>query len=102
VILTVEDETLVSVFLGGILQDAGYRVIAAANADEAIAILEAREDVRILITDVNMPGSMDGLRLAAAVKDRWPPIKIIIARACPPRQRNANGQSGPTKAIWAA
>jgi two-component system, response regulator PdtaR len=83
VILTVEDETLVSVFLGGILQDAGYRVIAAANADEAIAILEAREDVRILITDVNMPGSMDGLRLAAAVKDRWPPIKIIIASGKP-------------------
>jgi CheY-like chemotaxis protein len=79
VILTVEDESLLSVYLGEVLEDAGYRVIAAANADQAIAILEARNDVRIVITDINMPGSMDGLRLAVAVKDRWPPIKIIIA-----------------------
>jgi two-component system, response regulator PdtaR len=79
VILTVEDETLVSAYLGQVLKDAGYQVIAAANADEAIEILEARDDIRIVITDVHMPGSMDGLRLAAAVKDRWPPIKIIIA-----------------------
>jgi two-component system, response regulator PdtaR len=79
VILTVEDETLLSIYLGEVLQNAGYQVVAAANADEAIEILEARNDIRIIITDINMPGSMDGLRLAAAVKDRWPPIKIIIA-----------------------
>jgi two-component system, response regulator PdtaR len=79
VILTVEDETLVSAYLGQVLKDGGYHVIAAANADEAIEVLEARDDIRIVITDVHMPGSMDGLRLAAAVKDRWPPIKIIIA-----------------------
>jgi len=63
--------------LGEILEGAGYQVVAAANADEAIEILESRNDIRVLITDINMPGSMDGLRLAAAVKDR--PIKIIIA-----------------------
>jgi two-component system, response regulator PdtaR len=79
VILTVEDEPFLSVYLSAVLEDAGYSVIAAANADQAIEILEARNDIRIVITDVNMPGSMDGLRLAAAVKDRWPPIKIIIA-----------------------
>jgi two-component system, response regulator PdtaR len=79
VILAVEDETLVRDYLTGVLEDAGYQVVSAANADEAIEILESRNDIRILITDVNMPGSMDGLRLAAAVKDRWPPIKIIIA-----------------------
>jgi two-component system, response regulator PdtaR len=79
VILTVEDETLLNAYLGEVLENAGYQVVAAANADQAIEILEARNDIRIVITDVNMPGSMDGLRLAAAVKDRWPPIKIIIA-----------------------
>jgi two-component system, response regulator PdtaR len=79
VILTVEDETLVRDYLGEILEQAGYQVVSAANADEAIEILETRNDIRVLITDVNMPGSMDGLRLAAAVRDRWPPIKIIIA-----------------------
>ena len=79
VVLTVEDEFLVSEFLGHILTSAGYEVIAAANADDAIAILEERNDVRIVITDINMPGSMDGLKLAMAVRGRWPPIKIVIA-----------------------
>ena len=65
VILTVEDEFLVSEFLGHVLTSAGYEVVAAANADDAIAILEKRDDIRIVITDINMPGSMDGLRLAA-------------------------------------
>lgn len=78
VILTVEDEPLVSEYLGEVLGDAGHQVVAAANADEAMAILESRDDVRIVITDINMPGSMDGLKLAAAVRGRWPPIKIIV------------------------
>jgi two-component system, response regulator PdtaR len=78
VILIVEDETFVRLYLGEVLEDAGYQVVSAANADEAIEILESREDIRVIMTDINMPGSMDGLRLAAAVKDRWPPIKIII------------------------
>ena len=52
-------------------------MIEASNADEAIAILEARSDIAVLFTDIQMPGSMDGLKLAAAVKGRWPPIKIV-------------------------
>jgi CheY-like chemotaxis protein len=87
IILTVEDEVLVSEFLGDLLRDEGYCVIATQNADEAIAVLEARSDIRVVITDINMPGSMDGLKLAAAVRHRWPPIKIIVAtgRAPPPQ-----------------
>jgi CheY-like chemotaxis protein len=54
-----------------------FDVIEAANADEAIAILEARSDITVVFTDIQMPGSMDGLRLAAAIRDRWPPTKII-------------------------
>jgi len=79
VILTVEDEPLVSQFLGWVLEDAGYEVVATANADDAIEVLESRSDIRLVITDINMPGSMDGLKLAAAVKGRWPPIKIIVS-----------------------
>ena len=79
VILTVEDEFLVSEYLGHLLTSAGYEVFAASNADDAIDILEKRNDIRLVITDVNMPGSMDGLKLAAAVRGRWPPIKIIVA-----------------------
>ena len=77
VILIVEDELLVGEYLNTVLTDFGYEVIAAADADEATAILESRDDIRIMITDVNMPGSMDGLKLARAVRGRWPPVKII-------------------------
>ena len=79
VILIVEDEFLISEYLSKVLKDSGYEVIATANADEAISVLETLDDIRVMITDINMPGSMDGLKLAAAVRGRWPPIKIIIA-----------------------
>jgi CheY-like chemotaxis protein len=53
-------------------------VIEAASADDAIRILECRSDIRVVFTDVYMPGSMDGLKLAHAVRNRWPPTKIIV------------------------
>ena len=81
VILTVEDEYVVSEHLRGVLEDAGHEVISTADADEAIEVLENRDDIRIVITDINMPGSMDGLKLAAAIRGRWPPIQIIVTTA---------------------
>ena len=77
-ILVVEDDFLLSLDTSEALEDAGYDVIAAANADEAIKVLETRNDIRTIFTDINMPGSMDGLKLAAAVRDRWPPVHIIV------------------------
>ena len=61
-----------------LVEEAGFEAIAATNADAAIQILITRTDIRIVMTDVDMPGSMDGLRLAAAVRGRWPPIEIIV------------------------
>ena len=61
-----------------IIEDAGFEVIEAASADEAIRILECRGDIRVVFTDIDMPGSMDGLKLADAVHNRWPPIKRIV------------------------
>ena len=61
-----------------LVEAAGYRAIEVSNADEAIAILEARKDIRIVFTDIDMPGSMDGLKLARAIRDRWPPIELIL------------------------
>ena len=61
-----------------IVGSTGFEVVEAANADEAIRILEARDDICVVFTDVDMPGSMDGLKLAAAVSQRWPPIKLIV------------------------
>jgi CheY-like chemotaxis protein len=77
VVLIVEDEALVRMAAVGMVEEAGFEVLEATNADEAILLLEARRDITVVFTDVEMPGSMDGLRLAHAVRDRWPPIKII-------------------------
>jgi len=78
VVLVVEDDWLLRLIAVEVVEDAGLVAIEAANADAAIAILECRADIAVIFTDVDMPGSMDGLRLAHAVRHRWPPIKIII------------------------
>ncbi len=77
-VLVVEDEALLLFIIADELRDAGFTVIEASNADQAIRQLEAHPEIGILFTDVNMPGSMDGLRLSMAVRDRWPPVKIIL------------------------
>lgn len=78
VVLVVEDEPLLRLMAMDLVEDAGFQVVEAADADEAVAILETRTDIRIVFTDIDMPGSMNGMKLAAAVRDRWPPIEIII------------------------
>lgn len=78
IVLVVEDEPLLRLLAVDFIEEAGFEVIEAADADLAVAILEARTDIRIVFTDIDMPGSMNGLKLAAAVRDRWPPIEIII------------------------
>jgi CheY-like chemotaxis protein len=77
-VLVVEDELFSRLHAINLVEDAGYTAVEAANADEAIAILEARKDIRIVFTDVDMPGSMDGLKLAHAIRKRWPPIELIL------------------------
>jgi DNA-binding response OmpR family regulator len=77
-ILVVEDETLISLMVEDALEDAGFSVLTAPNADDALVILE-RDTVDVVFTDIDMPGSMDGLTLAANVRTRWPPVHIIIA-----------------------
>jgi CheY-like chemotaxis protein len=77
-ILIVEDEPLVRMLAVDLIEDAGFEAIEASDADEAIVILERVPEIRILMTDIDMPGSMNGLKLAAAVRDRWPPIKIVV------------------------
>jgi CheY-like chemotaxis protein len=77
-ILVVEDEPLVRMLAVDLVEESGFEALEASNADEAILILERNSDIRILMTDINMPGSMDGLRLAAVVRDRCPPIEIVV------------------------
>ena len=78
VVLVVEDEALIRMDAADRLTEAGYTVIQARNADDAIRVLESRADVRIVFTDVDMPGTMDGLKLAHFVRGRWPPIKLVV------------------------
>lgn len=77
-VLIVEDEALIRELVAEELQEAGYTVVIANDADQAIAVLEARQDIHLVFTDIDMPGTMNGLKLAAAVRDRWPPVHIII------------------------
>jgi CheY-like chemotaxis protein len=77
-VLVVEDNPLLLLHAMDVVTEAGLEPVTAANADEAIILLETRTDIRLVFTDIDMPGSMDGLRLAAAVRDRWPPIEIIL------------------------
>src|SRR6476646_10565708 len=77
VVLIVEDDLLFRLQAAQRISKAEFDVVEASSADEAISILEARSDISVLFTDVQMPGSMNGLKLAAAVKGRWPPIKIV-------------------------
>jgi len=78
IVLIVEDEMLLRMRAVDMVEDAGFTSIEAVDADQAVAILESRSDIALLFTDIQMPGSMDGLRLAHAVHERWPPIKIIL------------------------
>ena len=66
------------------MEDAGFAVLEASNADEALAILESRSDIRAVFTDIRMPGSMDGWELAGAIRRRWPPMHLIVASAHAP------------------
>lgn len=77
-VLVVEDEMVLRMRAVDIVEDAGFTAVEAVNADEALSILETRSDINLLFSDIQMPGSMDGLKLAHAVHERWPSIKIIL------------------------
>src|SRR3954471_6937798 len=77
-VMVVEDEPLIRLGLVSTIEDAGYEVVEAANADDAIRKLEQIEGIRLVLTDVDMPGSMDGIRLAHYVNNRWPPVRLVV------------------------
>jgi CheY-like chemotaxis protein len=79
VVLVVEDEALIRLGALDLVESAGCTAVEARDADEAIRILESRPDIRLIFTDIDMPGSMDGLKLSHYVRNRWPPIHIIVA-----------------------
>lgn len=78
VVLVVEDEALQRIHLVWLLEQAGFLVLEAANADAALTLLNTHPNIRLVVTDVDVPGSIDGFRLAHMVRDRWPPIELIV------------------------
>jgi CheY-like chemotaxis protein len=78
IVLVVEDEPLLRMMAVDIIEEAGFEALEAGNATEAVLILEQRTDIRLVFTDIDMPGGLDGVRLAALIRDRWPPIELII------------------------
>ena len=78
VVLIVEDEILLRMDVMATVEETGFEAIAASDADEAIRILESRNDIKAVVTDIQMPGSMDGLKLARIVKRRWPPVALVV------------------------
>jgi CheY-like chemotaxis protein len=82
-VLLVEDEPLIQVVAAEGLEDAGYEVIEAVNAADALALISSRHDVGVLFTDVNMPGSLDGLTLAEMIHARWPDVRLVITSGRP-------------------
>jgi CheY-like chemotaxis protein len=77
-VLVVDDEPLLLYDAVDMIEQAGFTTYAARNADEAVRLLERHPDIRVLFTDIDMPGSMDGLKLAHAVRDRWPPVTVMV------------------------
>jgi CheY-like chemotaxis protein len=79
IVLIVEDEPIVRFYASELAEGAGFVTVTAGNADEALRELEGSDQIKILLTDVAMPGSMDGIDLANTVRERWPDVRIVIA-----------------------
>ncbi len=95
-VLVVEDEALVRMAIVNFLEDEGFEVFEARDSNEALRLLVAKPSIHVMFTDVDMPGGMDGLRLAAAVRDRWPPVKIIVTSG----HRSVRLEDLPKEAIF--
>lgn len=78
VVLVVEDEPILLMMAVDLVEDAGFEAIEARNADEALRILEEHDGIDVLFTDIDMPGTMNGLDLAALVRERWSAIEILL------------------------
>jgi two-component system, response regulator PdtaR len=86
--VVVEDEELLRLHAACLLEKHGFAVLEAKNADAALKLMETRHDVRLLFTDIQMPGALDGMDLVRQVHDRWPNVLLVVT----------SGQRKPTRA----
>lgn len=78
-VLIVEDDPVLLLHNVGLVEDAGFVALEASNADEAMGVLEHHRDIAVVFTDIEMPGSMNGVKLVQAIADRWPPVQLVLA-----------------------
>jgi len=98
VILVVEDEPLQRLMAVDLVEDAGFDVVDVASAIEAVRVLESRPDIRVVFTDIDMPGGLNGMQFAAAIRDRWPPIELIIVSG----KRRLQAEEMPARGVFFA
>jgi len=79
VVLIVEDEDLIRMMVAEAFEDAGFTVFEAATADDAVKVLQQEPTIHVVFTDIDLPGSMDGLALAHYVRHRWPPTILMVS-----------------------
>lgn len=92
-VLVVDDEAIIRFELVDMLEEAGFDVLDASDADEAVAIMETHPEIGAVVTDVQMPGSMDGIKLVHYIRNRWPPAVLFIVSA----QKLADDRSLPER-----
>jgi len=80
-VLVVDDEILIRLMMADELRTAGFFVVEAANADEALRIMRRLTTIDLVMTDIQMPGSIDGLGFASTVRAEWPRVKVVVASA---------------------
>ncbi|MET7245611.1 response regulator [Methylobacterium sp. EM32] len=88
IVLLIEDEPILMMVLSDLIEEAGCEVVEATTAAKAIRILEERTDIRVVMADLDVRGSVMGLKLAAMIRDRWPPIELILTGAVKPELAN--------------
>ncbi len=96
IVLIVEDEPLQRMMVVDMVEEAGFEAVEAMGADDAVRILESRLDIRIVFTDIDMPGGVDGMKLAASIRDRWPPIELIVTSG----ERRPRLSELPVRAVY--
>jgi two-component system, response regulator PdtaR len=96
VVLVAEDEELIRLWAADVLQENGFSVLEAANAEAALRVLEARPEVRLLFTDIHMPGAFDGMELARRVHDRWPHVQLVVTSSLARPRSRMTAASSPS------
>jgi CheY-like chemotaxis protein len=96
IVLIVEDEAIQRMRTADMLYDGGFWSVEASDAYQALRLLESRPDIRIVFTDIRLPYGMDGLELAAVIRQRWPDIEIAVTSGC----RDASDADLPDRAVF--